>query len=387
MPVVTLRDLERRALAHSSIPRNLTDLYTELVRDEGSPVGPGQDPDDYAAGEALETMQELGDLVGTLEAEGWLVRFDPVDDHVELAAKIADGHKGSLPTGDEKARLYAERLAVPGRNWRARGDLWMITEDGLEKLRQPGPAGPGGRMNLGRLYDTIHAHAAEVVREGFEGSIYDQESVPGDGTGGGLYTGTKPLARGHTRPDGTRVATLLPEEFEAWFETVTSDFLASLPEGEREQARRQLDQARRPIAGGAGYGNATEDLIQDADKGGTAYGETAPTFVALSILAFSDTDTGTTADDGSHKPNYTGYARISSASADFGASSAGTRSNANALIGAACTAGTSTIVGMARCTAATLGRLIRYATTASTVVSTTQTPPQFAAGALVDTLD
>jgi hypothetical protein len=169
---------------------------------------------------------------------------------------------------------------------------------------------------------------------------------------------------------------LLPFEFAAWASDVVKAWNIEHPD----------DTILPPVGGGMpGYGDATELLILDADTAKTAsYAETSPTFVALTTVAVTDADTGSTLTEAT---GATGYARKSAASTDFNSASAGSRSNVNAIIFAAITAGTATCIGVARCTASTAGRVIRYGTCASTVISSTQTPPQIAAGSLVDTLD
>ena len=104
--------------------------------------------------------------------------------------------------------------------------------------------------------------------------------------------------------------------------------------------------------------------------------------MALVIVALTDSDTGTTTGDGTHVPTYTGYARKSVAGTDMNAGSGtgGSVTNANAIIFAACTAGSSTIVGFGNTSASTNGTLRKFGTCTSTTVSTTQTPAQFAAG-------
>lgn len=355
MPVLGLTDLERRVLGNLSIPRNVTDLAGELRRDEHSPFG--LRPDDVIA-----TDHELAELLEDLEGAGLVVKLGDTPDLAQLSARIADGTKKSLPTGDEKARNYLERLSVPQRAWRAHGELFMLTEDGLELIKQP--LGATGYASREQVETALREHARQVL----------------DPSDKQRRDGKLALARGVFSENlGRSVATLLPEEYQAWAKAVTEDFHRAHPDQPKLTA---------PVMGGMpGYGNATEDLIQAADAGGTAYGETSPTYMALSLIAFTDADTGTTADDASHVPTYTGWARKSVATADLGTSSAGSRSNANAIIWAGATAGSSTVQGFARCTTLTGGRIIRYGTCASTTISATQTPAQFAAGALTDTLD
>ena len=378
MPTSVLTELERRVIGHLSIPRNLQDLAGVLFNDQHAPVGPGQDEEDLENGLALATEADLHAFLPTLEELDLIVNLGQWDDHTVLAAKVADGYKRTLAMPDEKARNYSERLKVSHRAWRTYGDLYMLTAEGFEQLMRPiGPVRP--RMPFERLLKTIHSQALAVVRDGFEGSIHDED--------GGRYTGSELLGAGKVLDDGTLVATLLPEQFDEWYEQVVDAHLATVPEHLRERVAKDLDRARRPIAGGAGYGNATEDKIQIADIGGPAYSETSPTYVALTVgLPVTDVDTGSTI---SEATGYTGYGRISVANTVFAVSSGGSRSNSSAIVGSPCTAGSATVTGMARLDLATVGagRIIRYATTGTTVVSPTQTPPQFQSGALVDTLD
>jgi hypothetical protein len=346
-----LSDIDRRTIANLSIPRNVQDLTHTLRTDPNTQTRAEQ--------EVAAHLQELAGF-------GLVVNLGTHEDPAKLAHE-AQRHKHALTMPDEKAKIFSQRLAQPHRRWRMTGDVWMLTDAGLEMLKAP--LGSDGSSNLANIERLLAEHAAHVVQAELEGSIFDED-------GGKLRTDVH-LAKGARAKDGSLVATLLPEEYAHWAKLVSDQ--AEQDHGVRPQ---------QPLAGGTGYSDATELLILDADGAKTAsYAETAPTYMALSILAFTDADTGTTADDASHIPTYTGYARKSIAAADLNSAAAGSRSNANSIVFAACTAGSSTIVGFARCTAATLGRIIRSATCPSTTVSSTQTPAQLAAGAYTDTLD
>jgi hypothetical protein len=358
VPQQTLTDVERRVIGNLTIPRNLTDLGHELRTDPhfvvARPDGSGSDPD--------IADRPLADLLGELSKLGWVVKLGEHDDAAKLAAAV-ERHKTAHTMPDEKAALYAARVSLPTRRWRMRGDLWMLTDEGLEKLREPVAGVASPPLSTEELQGRIFAEWDRTVHDvKLRGSIFDQE---GPEAGGVLPDGW----------DGSLTDRLLEEEFVAWARQVAD-----------EHEQRTGERPVLPIAGGS-YSDATENLVQDADAGKAAYTITAPTFMALSIVALTDADTGTTLDDATHIPTYTGYARKSVAAADLNASAAGSRTNANAIIFAACTAGTSTVLAAARCTAATLGTIIRRYSIASTTISTTQTPAQFAAGAITDTLD
>jgi hypothetical protein len=145
-----------------------------------------------------------------------------------------------------------------------------------------------------------------------------------------------------------------------------------------------------PLAGGSQFTDAYENMLLDAENQKTALGAVVdPWYMTLSIAAFSDIDTGTTAADGTHIPTYTGWARKSVAGTDMPAASGtgGSTANTSAIIFAACTAGTSAIIAFGNCSQlASGGTLRKFGTCSSTTVSTTQTPPQFAIGAYTTTV-
>lgn len=134
-----------------------------------------------------------------------------------------------------------------------------------------------------------------------------------------------------------------------------------------------------------GLSNAVELSILEHLVAKTSYTmPTSPLFLALTTAAVLETDTAGTLTEA----NYTGYARKSVAGTDWGAASAGQIANTNAITFAACTAGTSTVIGFALVTTASgAGAIQCFGTLASLVVSATQTPVNFAVGALVITAD
>lgn len=339
MPTVVLSNLERRAVGNLSIPRNVTDLAGVLRQD---PYAPVKDPG------------ELNVLLGELEGAGLVVNLGEHQDVAKLAASL-ERHETAHAMPDEKAAIYVERLKAPSRSWRGNGDLWMLTEQGLAELTAPHPDHGTYSTSTADLERIIAAESRRVQHDAkFTGSIHDAQ--------GGRLESRHQLANA-----------LLPEEFRHWAKLVSDAHEAET--GERP---------RMPIAGGSqGYADATELLVLAAETGGTAYGETSPTFVALVTVAITDADTGSTITEA----GYTGYARKSVANTDFNSPASGAHTNVNAITFAACTAGSSTVIGFGRCVASTTGRLIRMATCTSTVVSTTNTPASFAASAYSDTLD
>lgn len=128
-----------------------------------------------------------------------------------------------------------------------------------------------------------------------------------------------------------------------------------------------------------------ENKNLDHNLGDGAY--TMPTTVALALCTVVPTDSST----GSSitEANYTGYARKAIAASALSAASGGTKKNSEALTFAACTEGSSTVIGFAICDSSTTGagNILYWGTCTSTVISTTQTPATVAAEALVVTED
>jgi hypothetical protein len=133
----------------------------------------------------------------------------------------------------------------------------------------------------------------------------------------------------------------------------------------------------------ASFSDYLENAVLDHIFGDGTLTITAPVYLALCTTIPTDASTGTTIVEA----NYTGYARKSIAAADMSAAASGSKTNSNAITFAACTAGTSTIVGWAICDAATVGNVLVWGTATSTVISATQTPATIAIGGLVVTLD
>jgi hypothetical protein len=110
-----------------------------------------------------------------------------------------------------------------------------------------------------------------------------------------------------------------------------------------------------------------------------------PVTVAMGLWTVAPTSTSTGAS--ANEANYTGYGRQTIAAAGWNASTAATPSvstNAATITFGNCTGGTSTLLGFEICDSATIaaGNALWYGTLTSTVISTTQTPPTVAAGAL-----
>lgn len=135
----------------------------------------------------------------------------------------------------------------------------------------------------------------------------------------------------------------------------------------------------------ASFSDYLENKVLDHVLGKTSF--TMPTTVALALCTVVPTDASTGATI--TEANYTGYARKVIAAADLNAASSGSSSNANAITFAACSGGTSTIIGWAICDSSTTGagNVLVWGTCTSTVISTTQTPATIAVGGLVVTLD
>lgn len=370
MPTVVLSDPERRAIANLSIPRSVQDLAHMLRVDPHS-----QTLSEEELHAALTGGRALGedDYAGFVKY-GWVVKLGEHEDAAKLAAEIETEDSRALSMGDEKARLYSEIVAHPSHRWRMDGDLYMLTNEGLEALKAPVPGAPTVPLDTERVERVILEELKRVADVRYEGSIFDKAADVGDRLAGGVLLDAEGRVSTEWEDDGPSLANaVLEQEWAAW--------AAAVADAHEELTGRR---PRMPIAGGAGGWSAiTSAKIVDNENGKTAWTVTAPWFMALSILAFTDADTGTTADDGSHKPTYTGYARKSVAAADMNAASgagAATATNANPITYAPCTAGSSVAVGFGHCDSATVGELRKYGTCASTTISTTATPATISAG-------
>lgn len=138
----------------------------------------------------------------------------------------------------------------------------------------------------------------------------------------------------------------------------------------------------------AGFSDAVEKKILDHLTGKTSYASPTATglYLALTTVAVGETDTAATLTEAA----YTGYARKQVVPADMTAAAGTTGETHNSVQEqfAACTAGTSTVIGWALCSSASgAGDVVMFGTCPSTVISTTQTPATIAASALSLTLD
>lgn len=391
--MAVLTELERRHIAHLSIPRNIVDLDIRLRSD---PYVPARVEVDEHGNDVYENGQpkliELDDYLGRLKEKGFIVELAEEDDPLKMAT-AAQRHSSSVDLHDDSVEILARRLARPDLSWRAQGRKYILSKTGLEAIKEPVVASPvKGAEEINGL---IAMEWQRVVHDGedegwrFVGSIHDQGDGPRDHRAGGMivdldgnpfeYDENGDPINGNGGPSLS--SRLLIEEYKDWEAAVVEEFVARYPKELQKTARKQL---RLPIAGGAsGYSDAYEIIILDAENQKSSITAAAPWFLALSLVAITDADTGTTLDDGTHKPTYTGYARISIAAADMNAGSgtSGAVTNANAFTGAACTAGSSTAVAVGHCSAATVGTLRKWGDITSVTISTTQTPPTVGAGA------
>jgi hypothetical protein len=130
----------------------------------------------------------------------------------------------------------------------------------------------------------------------------------------------------------------------------------------------------------SGFSNDTAAAILDAAFGGTPFSPIA-TYLALTTVAIARTDDC----DALTEATYTGYARLSVSSGDFGtAVSPGVKMNSSVLDFAPCTAGASTIVGVALVDSASgSGLVIASAALGIPLAVTAGVTPEFDAGALI----
>ncbi len=131
----------------------------------------------------------------------------------------------------------------------------------------------------------------------------------------------------------------------------------------------------------ASKSNYFENIVLDHAFGDpSAPTITAPVYLALCTTVPTDASIG----GDIVEANYTGYARKSIAAADMSAAASGSKTNSNAITFAACTAGSSTVIGWALVDSSSgAGNISYWGTATSTVVSSTQTPATIAVGGLI----
>ena len=133
----------------------------------------------------------------------------------------------------------------------------------------------------------------------------------------------------------------------------------------------------------AGFSDYAENKILDHVFGGPSWSAVPATlYMALTTVAVTDSDTGSTLTEAS----YTGYGRASIATGDWRASSSGSKKNLNPISFAQCTAGSSVVIGFAITDASSAGNVVMFGTVPSTTVTTNLTP-QFAQDGVVLTQD
>jgi hypothetical protein len=359
MPQTILNETERRVLSHLSIPRNVDDLVSMLRTDKGVIYA----EDDVAKRISNGTDGvELHKLLEELKSSGLVVNLGVHDDMAKLAHKVESSKARTMP--DEKAEIFSRRLSDDEHRWRVKGDVWMYSDDGRDLARESGRFGNyRPPMTTSEVRNAIQNEWGRVVDVKVKGSLHDE-------IGGKLPDDW----------DGSLVNALLEEEFRYWLDQVLAEHERVWGKEEAAELRKSL-----PMAGGSQFSDFYEAIILDAWNQKSSITAAAPWHMALvETTAVTDADTGSTLDE----PGYTGYARKTIAAADMNAGSgaSGSVTNNAAQVFAACTAGTSTVIGFANCVALTTGQMRSYGTCASTVISTTQTPAQFAVGAYTATV-
>lgn len=159
--------------------------------------------------------------------------------------------------------------------------------------------------------------------------------------------------------------------------------LAEFEAGRWALIERRLRAEGCPTAITSGVSQYGMAKLLDHLDGKTAFTLPATVALALATTAPTSTTTGATVVEAT----YTGYGRQTIAGSGFVAATAATPSvvvNNGAITFAACTAGTSTLLGFVLADSASTGagNALVYGTLTSTVISTTQTPATVANGAL-----
>jgi hypothetical protein len=154
--------------------------------------------------------------------------------------------------------------------------------------------------------------------------------------------------------------------------------------GEIRSQRARWENDLPPIAGGSGQMSSWAEqavLNHLTGQDNASWANLSPVYLALCTVVPTSSSTGSTITEAT----YTTYARTSMSNTAWNAASGtapASATNAGTVTCPACTASTSTIIAMAICTALTVGNVIFWMSCASTVISTTQTPPTVAAAGI-----
>lgn len=348
----TIDDISRRTIANLTVPRSVPSLSHELRIDPHTRTRADKD--------VHEHLQDL-------EAQGWVVNLGTHTDTAHLA-HLVEGHKTAHTMPDDKAAIWARRRASR-QAWEVQGDVWMMTDAGLDKLREP--VVEDKAFTTEQMIDLISTQQRAVTED-------PDKAIPE----------TDRMWWNPHSGQSVPLPVLHPDEFDNWLGQV-------LPGHERVWGKAAHAELRKklPISGGAGWTDVWENMILDHENQktslATADAITTPWFMPLSIVAYTDADTGATHGDATHLPTYTGYAAIGVPAANMAAAAAGSAANNTAIQYAACTAGTSAIVAFGNNSVVgnTTGIFRKWGTCTSTTISTTQTPAQFAIGAYTTTAD
>lgn len=126
-----------------------------------------------------------------------------------------------------------------------------------------------------------------------------------------------------------------------------------------------------------------ENKVLDHCLGDGSFTMPSNVYLALCTVVPTDASTGSSITEAS----YTGYARKQIAASDLSAASSGSKTNSNDIVFAACTGGSSTVIGFAICDASTSGNVLYWGTVTSKVIDTSNTPATVPSGQLVVTED
>jgi hypothetical protein len=169
------------------------------------------------------------------------------------------------------------------------------------------------------------------------------------------------------------------------FDAILKD-IATLARAECWRWPRILETLRAegvPVGIANGISQYAMHLLVDHINGKTSF--TMPVTVAMTLCTANPASTSTGASQA--ETVYTGYARQTLAGTAFNAATTATpavATNASTITFPNCTATGSTLLGFTLCDSATIGagNMLWFGSLTSTVISTTQTPPTVAAGAL-----